>query len=139
MTPRSSRRALAGSRGQTILEFSLSSLMLVLLMFGVFEMSRMLLVFTTVADAARAGARYAIVHGVDNAATATQIKTEVKGYLTAAPVNLSNATITVSGAGGAIGTTVSVNVTYLYDPWVTYFTKYFSINIYSTSEGVITW
>jgi Flp pilus assembly protein TadG len=144
MTLRSLRRVLADSRGQSLVEFSLSALMLVLVMFGVFEMSRMLLVYTTVANAARAGARYAIVHGAHSNSPATLLTTQtvVKNYLTAAPVNTSIAVITTGGTGGpggAVGSTVSVNVTYPYDPWVGFYTHLFSINISSTSEGVITW
>jgi Flp pilus assembly protein TadG len=138
----SSKHPRAGSRGQSLVEFSLSALLLVLLMFGVFEISRMLLVFTTVANAARAGCRYAVVHGSDDAATSNQIKTLVKGYLSAAPMSFANATIAIGGTGGAggnIGTTVSVTVTYPYDPWVGFYTGFFSINIASTSTGVITW
>lgn len=139
MTLRLAKCVLADSRGQNLVEFSLSVLMLVLVMFGVFELSRMLLVYTTVDNAARAGARYAIVHGEDSPATAGTIKTLVKNYLSAAPMNTGNATVTVSGAGGAKGSTVSVSVTYPYDPWVGFYSRFFSINISSTTEGVITW
>jgi Flp pilus assembly protein TadG len=138
------RRVLADSRGQSLVEFSLSALMLVLVMFGIFEMSRMLLVYTTVANAARAGARYAIVHGIDSnsPATSTSIQTVVKNYLSAAPVNTSIAIITVTPStniGGKPGFPISVNVKYPYDPWVGFYTHLFSINISSTSQGVITW
>lgn len=133
------KRALAKTRGSTLIEFSLSALMLILVIFGVFELSRMLLVYTTVADAARAGARYAIVHGQDSPATASQIQTIVTDYLSAAPMATGNATVNVTGAGGAIGSTVTVNVTYPYDPFVGYYSPVLSINISSTSRGVITW
>jgi Flp pilus assembly protein TadG len=139
MTPRSPKR-LRNSRGQSLVEFSLSSIALVLVgVFGVFEMSRMLLVFTTVANAARAGSRYAIVHGADSPATTAEIQTVVQNYLSAAPMNTGSAVIAVTGAGGAKGSIASVKVTYPYDPWVGYYIKYLSINISSTSEGVITW
>ena len=38
---------------------------LMFLVFGGIEMDRMLLVYTTLANATRAGLRYAVVHGVD--------------------------------------------------------------------------
>ncbi len=142
MTLRSLKRVLGDSPGQSIVEFSLSALMLVLVVFGVFEASRMLLVYTTVANAARAGARYAIVNGSDSnsPATLTSTQTLVQNYLSAAPINVASAVITgSSGFGGLPGTTVVVNVTYPYDPWILYYSHLFSINISSTSEGVITW
>jgi Flp pilus assembly protein TadG len=141
MTLGSLKRVLGDSRGQSIVEFSLSALMLVLVVFGVFEASRMLLVYTTVANAARAGARYAIVNGSDSnsPATLTSTQTVVQNYLSAAPINVGNAVITGSGFGHVPGSTVVVNVTYPYDPWILYYSHLFSINISSTSEGVITW
>ena len=141
MTHRCLKRGFADSRGQSIVEFSLLSVTLFLLTLGVFEMCRMMLVYTTVADAARAGCRYAIVHGADASPVATDalVQTQVLGYLSAAPVNLSNATVTTTGAGGAKGTTVSVSLTYTYDPWILFYTNFFSHSISSTSEGVITW
>jgi Flp pilus assembly protein TadG len=56
-----SRRS--GQRGQSLVEFSLVALLTVMMMLFVAEMGRMLLVYTAVANAARAGSRYAIVHG----------------------------------------------------------------------------
>ena len=146
-----SKSTLADTRGNTIIEFALSALMLLLLIFGIFEMSRMLLVYNTVANAARAGDRYAIVHGEDSAATINQIQTVVRNYLSAAPMSASNATINVcytgatitggvcSGGSNAKGSTVSVSVTYPYDPFVSYYSPFLSVNISSTSQGVITW
>ena len=144
-------RGLADTRGSTIIEFALSALLLLLLIFGVFEMSRMLLIYNTVANAARAGDRYAIVNGEDTGTTVSQIKTLVKNYLSAAPMNTSNATVNVcyagatvtggvcSGGSNAKGSTVSVSVTYPYDPFVTFYSSFLSIHISSTSQGVITW
>lgn len=113
--------------------------MLVILMLGVFELCRMVLVYTTVANAARIGMRFAEVHGADNSATSTDVQNVVKSYLTAAPMNTSssNLFITVSGVGGAIGTTVTVTVDYQYDPFMTYFPL--SVYLGSTSQGVITY
>ena len=52
-----------GRAGQTLVEFSLVTFLTVVLFLGIVEISRMVLVYTTVANAARAGARYAVVHG----------------------------------------------------------------------------
>lgn len=151
MSLRALQRVLTDTRGSTIIEFALSALMLLLLIFGVFEMSRMLLIYNTVANAARAGDRYAIVNGEDTGTTVNQIKTLVRNYLSAAPMSTSNATVNVcytgatitsgvcSGGSNAKGSTVSVSVTYPYDPFVSYYSSFLSINISSTSQGVITW
>ena len=53
------------------MEFTLVAFLTVLMLLFVAEMGRMLLVYTTVANAARAGLRYAIVHGSSRATGAT--------------------------------------------------------------------
>jgi Flp pilus assembly protein TadG len=127
-----------GERGSSLVEFSLVAFLLVMLLIGVVELCRMVLVYTTVANAARAGTRYAIVHGSDNTATAAQVRTVVQNFLSAAPVNLANATIPDPVYSCADpGCTVEVTVTYQYDPFTTYF-PIAGINLGSTSKGVIT-
>lgn len=127
---------LRSESGQGLVEFTISAFVLVMLMIGVVEVGRLVLVYTTISNAARAGARYAIVHGANSPATASQVQSTVTGYLAAAPMTTGNATVTVTGAGGAIGSTVTVTVTYPYDPFSAYFPL--SVNLGSTSQGVIT-
>lgn len=129
-------KCLGDSRGQSLVEFALCAFLLVMLMLGVVEIGRMVLVYTTCANAAKAGVRYAEVHGADSAATTTDVQTVVQNYLSAAPLTATNATITSSGVGGAIGTLVTVTVVYPYDPLSTYFPL--SVNVGSSSQGVIT-
>jgi Flp pilus assembly protein TadG len=130
------------SRGQNLVEFSLSCLMLVILLLTVFEFGRMLLIYTTVANAARIGTRYAEVHGSQSSAaySSTQITAVVKNYLSAAPMNTSSANLFIdvsptSGAGAGVGATVTVTVNYKYDPFMTYFPL--GVYLASTSQGVI--
>jgi len=58
-------RPLRADEGHGTIEFALISVMFTLVLFSVVEVGRMVLVYTTMANAARAGARYAIVHGGD--------------------------------------------------------------------------
>jgi len=44
-------------RGSALVEFAVSALLLVMVLFSVFEMTRFLLVYTTIDNAVRAGAR----------------------------------------------------------------------------------
>ena len=81
------------SCGQSLVEFSLVSFILFIVVLGLLEISRMVLVYAAVADAARAGVRYAIVHGSDRTAGAgvnnaagpganpAQVLTVVKDFL----------------------------------------------------------
>jgi Flp pilus assembly protein TadG len=151
MKPSYFRRATKEDRGQSLIEFALSSLLLVTLLLGVVEIGRMVLVYTTVANAARAGARYAIVHGSNSLATATQVQTVVKNFLSAAPMNTAAAGLSItascssdSGTTWATcsttnakpGSRVRVSVNYPYDPFLRYF-PWGTINLGSTTQGVI--
>lgn len=137
-------------RGQSLVEFALVSLALVMFLFGVVEMCRLVLVYTTIANAARAGVRYATVHGTDNSVSVTAVQGVVNGFLSAATVYTPNATVNVcyasslatytsctssSGSPGAPGTAVTVSISYPYNPLTSYFP--FNVNLASTSQGVI--
>jgi Flp pilus assembly protein TadG len=141
-------------RGSSLIEFALISFMFIILLAGVVEMGRMVLVYTTIANAARAGARYAIVHGGDrtgpgatgvNAASGpgnvTNVQTVVKNFASAGLLNTSALTITVSYPNGnnTAGSPVTVRVMYTYDPFVNYFGTLLNKTLGSTSQGVITY
>jgi Flp pilus assembly protein TadG len=137
-------------QGSNLVEFSLIAFMFIIVLVGIVEMGRMVLVYTTVANAARAGARYAIVHGGDRTGSGydgpsgpgstTQVVTVVKNFASAGLLNTANLTITVAypGAKNTAGYPVTVTVTYPYDPLVRYFNSLLATTMGSTSEGVIT-
>jgi Flp pilus assembly protein TadG len=136
-------------QGSSLIEFSLVALIFIVLLFGVVEMGRMVLVYTSIANAARAGARYAIVHGADRTGSGvdgpsgpgstTQVQTVVQNFASVGLLDTSKLTITVSYANGlnSVGSPVSVTVTYPYDPLVTYFNSLLSTTMATTSQGVI--
>lgn len=146
--------------GSSIFEFSLSAFMLVMVLLGVVEMGRMILVYTTITNAARAGARYAIVHGVDRTGTGTggpsgsgsvtQVQTVVQNFASAGLISLPTSAITVTypqasatgpctSAGNAVGCTVQVAVSYPFTPLLGYYNSMLSVSLSNTSEGVITY
>lgn len=137
-------------QGDSMVEFTLIAFMFIMVLLGVVEMGRMVLVYTTVANAARAGARYAIVHGGERTGTGatgpsgqgstTQVETVVKNFASAGLLDTNKLTITVTYAGGlnTAGSLVSVTVTYPYDPLVRYFNSMLSTTLGSTSQGAIT-
>ena len=144
---------LRADRGSTLVEFSLVGFMFIIVLLGVVEMGRMVLVYTTVANAARTGARYAIVHGgtrtgvgatgvngPSGPGNTTQVETVVQNFASAGLLNTSNLTITVAYPDGnnKAGSKVDVTVTYPYDPLVTFFNAILVTTMGSTSEGIIT-
>jgi Flp pilus assembly protein TadG len=124
--------------------------MLCLIMLGVLETGRLVLVYTTIANAARAGARYAIVHGSSRAtgtlitnasgpsANPAQILTVIKNFASAGALTVTRLIITVSypSSSNAPGQMVTVTVVYPYDPLTTYLP--WTVRLGSTTEGVIT-
>ena len=141
-------------RGSSLVEFALVSFQLLLVIFASFEFGRMILVFTTVANAARIGVRYAIVHGNTSTASGvngpsgpganpTNVVDVVKDYAKVGLLDLSKLTVTVSypdlGPGGtatnAPGSRVTVKTVYTYDPWVA---LPLNVPLGTTTQGVIT-
>jgi Flp pilus assembly protein TadG len=54
-----------GSRGQAQVEFVLTILFVLLLIFGIIELIMLIYTYNVLADSAKEGVRYAIVHGCD--------------------------------------------------------------------------
>jgi len=136
------------ANGQVLVEFAVVAFLSLILLLSIVEISRMTLVYTTVANAARAGARYAIVHGgtrtgsgVDGpsgpAQNPAQVVTVVRNFASAGLLSTGNLVITVNypGASNAPGQLVSVTVVYPYDPLTTYFPL--RVRLGSTSQGVV--
>jgi Flp pilus assembly protein TadG len=136
-------------RGQTLIEFAVVTVITVIMLLFVVEMGRMLLVYTTVANAARAGLRYAIVHGSSRAAGATvnsasgptsnpaQVLTVISNFAAAGALTTSLLVVSVTypGSSNAPGQHVKITVVYPYDPLTTYFSK--TLRLGSATQGVI--
>jgi Flp pilus assembly protein TadG len=144
-------RRLHPTTGGALIEFSLVVSMLMFILFGVVEISRMLLVYAAIADAARAGERYAVVHGHDRsggtgadgesgpANNPTQVLTVVKDFASTGLLTLSNSNITVTySPSNTPGSVVTVKVVYTYTPLVGYFNTSLEVPLGTTSQGVIT-
>jgi len=139
--------------GSSLLEFAFVAVLFIVVLLAVVEMARMILVYTTMAQAARAGARYAIVHGGERTgsgvdgpsgtacapSSCTQINTVVQNFASAGLLNTGDLTVTVAYPDGknTVGSRVDVTVTYAYDPLVSYFGSILNRTLGSTSEGVI--
>jgi Flp pilus assembly protein TadG len=149
---------LAGAKGQGLVEFSLVAFLLVVLLFSVVEMGRMVLVYTTVANASRAGARYAIVHGNTRTGTGidgpsgpgntAQVQTVVKNFASAGLLSTGRLIVTVTycaapypatcsptSTSNSPGQNVNVSAVYPYDPLTTYLPL--RVRLGSTTQGVI--
>jgi Flp pilus assembly protein TadG len=139
-------RRLQHAEGSTLVEFGLTVLVLLILIASIIEMGRLVLAYTTVANSARAGARYAIVHGGDltsGASSSTDdsaVKTVVKNFAGAGTIQLVDSNITVTySPDNLAGSTVTVKVVYTYSPMFGYFSSLLGVHLGSTSQGIITY
>ena len=135
--------------GQTLVEFSVVAFMTTAMLLFVVEMGRMLLIYAAVANAAREGVRYAIVHGSTRAvgsaqndasgpsSNPAQVLTVIDNFAGTAPLTTSLLVINVTypGASNAPGQIVNVSVVYPYNPLITYFPA--TLRLGSASQGVI--
>ena len=104
-------RPLGSRRGQSMVEFSLVFILFVVMMAGLFEFSRAMWAYTTLAHATRQGARYAMVHGENNAVTTDQIIARVKSQAIGLDPNQITVTPTYS-PDNRVGSFVRVQATY---------------------------
>ncbi len=136
-----------------MIELALISFMFIMILLSIVELGRMVLVYTTIANAARVGARYAITHGSDRTGsgidgpsgpgtpcTCSQIQTVVQNFSSAGLLTSSNVTVTVNYPDGsnAPGNRVQIIASYPYDPLVAFFNSRFNVTFVSSSEGIIT-
>ena len=137
------RRWKSAQRGSAIVEFSFVAVLLMLVVFAGIEFDRMVLVYTAVAHSARAGVRYAIVHGsdrtgagdaasgpLDQSAVIAKVQQFATGFLNTAVLNV----VVQYPGNNKPGSVVKVTVTYPYDPIVALPLK---VNITSSTQGII--
>jgi Flp pilus assembly protein TadG len=138
--------AKSDEQGGTLVEFSMVAFLFVVVLLGVVEMARMVLVYTALNDAARAGVRYAIVHGSDSSASVAAcspctdaLATTVQNFASTGLVRGSNVTtvLTLPDSATKPGSRVDVKVSYRYDPLVSWFSSKLNVSMGATSEGVI--
>lgn len=101
-------------RGSTLVEFSIGITVFVTAMFGVLEFGRLLWVHNALTDAARRGARYAVMHSASDESAVKNIVVFGDAAGTGQPMvnNLSTANVVVTyNSFGLNDGTVSVSIT----------------------------
>lgn len=96
-----------GSSGQALAEVAIALPILLLMLVGIFEFARAYQIQQVVVNAAREGARQAVLQGVDSDSAAII----VNGYLASGTITGATVTITDTGVTGS-PTTVQVSVPY---------------------------
>ena len=106
-TVRQTRRR---SLGQSLAEISFITPVFVLLMVGMVEYGRVLMIQHVITNAAREGARLGVVFGSNE----DTVRTTVNTFLQSGRLDLAKAQITIAGTNGTTGATSSVAVSYPY-------------------------
>ena len=104
-------------RGAAAVEFAVVSPVLFLLIFGMIEYGRMVMVQQVITNAAREGARKGVLDGTTN----SDVTTVVSNYLTSASISGATTTVTPTNPSNATygGTvTVTVSVPYSKVSWL---------------------
>lgn len=135
-----------GERGQTLVEFAAVSIVVLLVIVGILETGRLMLDYVTLAEAARACVRYAIVRGVDVSGTTPptgDVQTVVQNTGSLAGLTLNTPAVDYApclacgGIPDAVGSTVTVTTSYTFAP-ITPLSSRLGVTITSTSQGTIT-
>ena len=107
-------------RGAAAVEFALLLPVLLTILYGIIEFGMIMYGREVVTNASREGARAGIIQ-VSPKPTSGQITTIATNYMAGTGINPSQVTITVTGAGGASPTMLTVTATYNYlwlDPYI---------------------
>ena len=109
-SPAAGRSPRNGSRsGQALVEFAIIVPILLLILLGIVDFARAWNVYEVLTDAAREGAREAVV---DNGKTQAQIYDIIKGAGGRAGLLIEDADITITGLGDGQGTPATVRIEY---------------------------
>lgn len=122
-----------------MLEFTLVSIVLIVLIFGIVEFGRAIWIYGTVAHAAREGTRYAMVRGSDSAspATAAEVEAHVRRIATGMGPSLA-VTASWEDPSKDPGTIVEVEVRRPFQPLIP-FVPMGNLMLKSTSRMVISY
>lgn len=98
-------------RGQSLVEFAMILPILLALLIGIFEFGRSWNAYQVLTNAAREGARLAVIPGTNEA----QVRQVVSDALTNAALDPGAGTIGVAGVGSGTGTPATVSIDYPYE------------------------
>ena len=90
-------------RGAAAVEMAIVLMLLIVLVFGIIEMGRAIMVHQVLTNAAREGARRAVIPG----ATDAQVTSRIDQYMAAANITGYTQTIEINGSAGSLSTAAS--------------------------------
>lgn len=137
------REVRSRERGQAAVEFALTLPILVIVVLVIFDFSRAIWYYTALAEAAREGTRFAIVHGASSASPVGPVANDataqdvVRRFAFAMDANQLRVVFTWPNGTNEAGDPVRVEVGYTYVPLTGFIAGGASIPLTSTSEALI--
>lgn len=110
-SPRHRRHAGRRDGGQSLVELAIVLPILLALLVGIFEMGRAWNVYQVLTNAAREGARAAVIP----TSSASTVQTTIDGYLADAGLDPADGTVTITGQGSGVGTPTTVQISFPYE------------------------
>ena len=106
-------RRFSGRRdeGQSLVEMAIVLPILLALVIGIFELGRAWNVHQVITNAAREGARTAVIPTNSE----TKVRTTIESYLSDAALDPDLATVSIAGQGDGFGTPTTVQIAYPYE------------------------
>lgn len=136
-----SRNRRSARRGSSIIEFALLAFTLLVVLFSGIELDRMVFVYLNLADAAKAGTRYAIVRGSTRPSGASSpgdpspVSNIVRYYATGVTPSRLSVQVNYLDGNNRPGSRVQVLVSYPYDPWIKL--PFLGVTLSANSQGRI--
>ena len=126
-----------GQRGQSAIETALMMVLIITVIFTIFEICELMYTYSVIADAANEGVRYAIVHsGGDVSGTRNQVLKFAK--LSMHDVSAMTTTVSFPDGAATPPSRVRVTVSYSYIPYIHSFMRNPpSMNAYSEGRMVV--
>lgn len=137
------KRKFEHEEGTAVLEFALVSMVLIILLFGMWDFGRLFDAWLVTTNAAREGARYGAIYGADENLSAAQVVSQVQqkvvdyvqlGFVNRGDVaaySVSNVTV-VFPDGRAVGQPVQVTVSVNVEVWPLIKDMFFSGSDFAT-------
>ncbi|HEY4930566.1 MAG TPA: TadE family protein [Terriglobales bacterium] len=116
-------------RGAVLLEFSISILLVLTILFSTCELCTLIYTYAVMSDAANEGVRYAVVHSSDSAGAITRVKM----YAALSLHNVANIAVSVTYPDGTAvpPSRIAVSVTYHYVPYLNFMSNPPTISAYA--------
>ena len=131
-------------RGAAQIEFALTLMLVMLLIFFIWEMCMIVYAYTALSGAANEGLRYAMVHGTpagcatDTATLIADTKTHVVDYakFSLQKITADNVTVTFPDGSCAAPNRVTISISYTYVPFTRFFTTVPTLRAYAEGRVV---